>query len=1063
MEKSTSKALSFSLGITEKKKRKLEGGNMLKKGGFTDLVRKFIVPGLAIMLLVLMGLNVDKVSYANEGDKLGINPTPQSLTENGEGFLLTSVVGLVIGKETDTAAIREIEAALMAANVEKIERSNAGDPLPKTDVTIWIGGPSENEATAEVLESLNTQGPEELKEEGYVLVSEVDQNGHNQIILAGKDQVGTFYAAQTLKQMIQERSGDYWVPAVEIRDWPEMPIRGTIEGFYGPPWSHEDRLKQLQFYGENKMNTYIYAPKDDPYHRDRWREPYPEEELKALQALVNKANEDRVNFTFGISPGNTICFSDDNDFEALLAKAEAIWDLGVRSYAIFLDDIDPSLRCAADKGKFQGESNPPAAAQAYLLNRFNEEFLKTHEGAKRLITVPTDYSGNGTTVYREQFAESVDKDIIIMWTGEKVVSEEITSEGAEQVWNIFQHDLLVWDNYPVNDFDRDSLFLGPLVQRDKDLTDFGVVGLTANPMNEAEASKVSLYTIADYTWNPMDYDPEDSWERSIKSLGGDAADILRRFAENSYSSPINGKESLTLTPLIATFWAAYELNSTEDAATNLIAEFKKLQQISDDLQQNVENEKLLLEIAPYVEKLQLYGEAGEVAVQYLEAIRNDQTDQASAYQERLIALFNQTELIPQKIGQGVIRPFLLESALTLPPLELTLKPSIDAFWKAYESDDTNEVANNLITEFAELQQIAESVRKDLDDKEFLQAAEPYLRNLEVYGKAGEVAVQYLIAIKDGQTDKANEYKKSLRSLMVEAYKLPQEIGEQVIKPFLIKSMWDPSVVSYRMLDGVNRSRGGGEFIHYTPSYGDRTRTNNWGYEVTVVDDIVVSGGGNDSTIPRNGYVLSVHADDWLRDYAVVGANIQIEDGMVLVRIPKAEAVEISVKMNDKEMQNDVTVSDTETPVFTWEVNAGGSGSDKVTATFDGKAYEEGTTVDLAGKTGERKLIVTVTDKAGNKQEESYVINVTTSPTDMKSLVDRYEESGDIKNSETAHALQIHLVALERYEEQELAKKLVKHLQGLRVLLDHQIKNEFITQKVYDVFKTDTDYLIDKWK
>jgi hyaluronoglucosaminidase len=47
----------------------------------------------------------------------------------------------------------------------------------------------------------------------------------------------------------------------EIRDWPEMPIRGSIEGFYGPPWTHKDRLSQLEFYGENKQNTYIYAPK----------------------------------------------------------------------------------------------------------------------------------------------------------------------------------------------------------------------------------------------------------------------------------------------------------------------------------------------------------------------------------------------------------------------------------------------------------------------------------------------------------------------------------------------------------------------------------------------------------------------------------------------------------------------------------------------------------------------------------------------------------------------------------------------------------------------------------
>ncbi|WP_186439068.1 beta-N-acetylglucosaminidase domain-containing protein [Akkermansia muciniphila] len=56
------------------------------------------------------------------------------------------------------------------------------------------------------------------------------------------------------------------LPVGEIIDWPDIEFRGTVEGFYGTPWSHEARLSQLRFYGQNKMNTYIYGPKDDPYH-----------------------------------------------------------------------------------------------------------------------------------------------------------------------------------------------------------------------------------------------------------------------------------------------------------------------------------------------------------------------------------------------------------------------------------------------------------------------------------------------------------------------------------------------------------------------------------------------------------------------------------------------------------------------------------------------------------------------------------------------------------------------------------------------------------------------------
>ena len=50
-------------------------------------------------------------------------------------------------------------------------------------------------------------------------------------------------------------------------------LRGIVEGFYGTPWNFDIRADLLNFCGEYNLNAYIYAPKDDPYHRDKWREP----------------------------------------------------------------------------------------------------------------------------------------------------------------------------------------------------------------------------------------------------------------------------------------------------------------------------------------------------------------------------------------------------------------------------------------------------------------------------------------------------------------------------------------------------------------------------------------------------------------------------------------------------------------------------------------------------------------------------------------------------------------------------------------------------------------------
>ena len=112
------------------------------------------------------------------------------------------------------------------------------------------------------------------QDEGYFL-----RINEKEIVLAGNDEQGTYYAVQTLKQLINDNQ----LPVTEITDYPEVRFRGVVEGFYGTPWSHQARLRHLKFYGENKMNTYIYGPKDDPYHSSpNWRMRYPEKVAKLI-------------------------------------------------------------------------------------------------------------------------------------------------------------------------------------------------------------------------------------------------------------------------------------------------------------------------------------------------------------------------------------------------------------------------------------------------------------------------------------------------------------------------------------------------------------------------------------------------------------------------------------------------------------------------------------------------------------------------------------------------------------------------------------------------------------
>lgn len=150
-----------------------------------------------------------------------------------------------------------------------------------------------------------------------------------------------------------------------------MSIRGTIEGFYGAPWSNADRVSQFKFYGQNKMNTYIYSAKDDDYLRANWQTLYPADKLNDLKNLVESAVENHVNFVYAISPGLSIFNSDDkisdDNFNKLTAKAQQMYDIGVRSFAIFLDDI---------VNYSDSNRDYHTGAQIDLLNRFENEFVK---------------------------------------------------------------------------------------------------------------------------------------------------------------------------------------------------------------------------------------------------------------------------------------------------------------------------------------------------------------------------------------------------------------------------------------------------------------------------------------------------------------------------------------------------------------------------------------------------------------------------------------------------------------------------------------------------------------
>jgi hypothetical protein len=307
---------------------------------------------------------------------------------------------------------------------------------------------------------------------------------------------------------------------------------GVVEGFYGPPWSHQDRLDILRFMGRVGLTHYYYAPKDDPFHRHRWREQYPETDLARLRELAVVAREAGVQFVYAISPGETMVYADSGEYDTLKRKLDEIGALGVTAFAIFLDDVPPTLEHDADRRAFE----TVAQAHAHVINRLHEDLSTT--GATLAVTPTTYTDAWGDREYLRQLGELVVPEVPFFWTGIDVQPPEITAEQARAWGDLMSREPLIWDNYPVNDYARWRPFLGPLRRRGPDLS-ARTLGILSNPMNEAHASMIPLATLAEYARDPRSYDPAAAAERALVELYGEEAaqDLeswVRIYAEDGW-------------------------------------------------------------------------------------------------------------------------------------------------------------------------------------------------------------------------------------------------------------------------------------------------------------------------------------------------------------------------------------------------------------------------------------------------------------------------------------------------------------------------------------------------
>jgi hyaluronoglucosaminidase len=564
-----------------------------------------------------------------------VYPVPRQMALRTGRIPIGRQVTLVATAASDAAAVAETRRVLTASGAATIRVAQSSASPAAKGLTVYVG------ANAAAERSLHVSGAKALPAGGYVLAAGVAA-GRPVIVLDGVDTAGQFYASQTLRQLLVGRRD---LPSIAIRDWPSFPLRGVVEGFYATPWSTKTRLSALDFLGAHKLNLYIYTPKRDPLLRATWWKPYSRDALRTIGKLVDRANQNHVTFNFGISPGLSICYSSPTDEAKLTQKLKSVWNIGVRSFTVAFDDIDPQRpACDSDRQRFGTGDSALASAQAYLLNRV-DDFVARLPGSMPLIAVPTDYKGIDETPFKRTLAAALHADVVVQWTGRYGVSVTISGREAATARQLYAHPLLVWDNYFANDY-IPNLVLGAYEGRDSRLTD-SAMGVTVVPMGEPEASKIGLFTVADYAWNAAAYDSARSWEASLREFSrGDAKTLaaLRWFAGANYSTPLDPLPAPILSKATATFWTQWAAGDPS-AVPTLAQVLRSVRDSTSILRDRLWDLPFITEASPWLDGTNLWARAAIAALDALDARRKQLPDQATADEQAARTLRIQAESV----------------------------------------------------------------------------------------------------------------------------------------------------------------------------------------------------------------------------------------------------------------------------------------------------------------------------------------------------------------------------------------------------------------------------------
>ena len=566
----------------------------MKKGKENNVFRRALSVLMAVMLCISSYTFQPMQVQAAQLPEYEIYPIPHEVTYQEDSFIIRSQVNVVYDEGIDEATKDHIETILKEKGKTVVVSEQKRSDMTNVLVGIYD---SDDYVDTYVQETYAPDASLFEKIDAYYEVVDNDE-----IVILGKDTDAAFYGITTLKHIFAQMDGST-IRCLEMEDYADTQTRGFIEGYYGIPWSDEDRISLMEFGGEFKMTSYIFAPKDDPYHKGaQWRELYPQERLDEIKKMVDAGNAAKCRFVFTIHPfgGSTGVQAGtyEQDLQDLKDKFDQLYSIGVRQFGVLGDDV----------------GNLDRSVVIRLMNDL-QKWADEKGDVYDLVFCPAGYNHSWQGNYSElnEYDGGFDERIQIFWTGEAVCQPvEVKTldhfrrynlpEGTEE-----RRAPLFWLNWPVNDINAQRLMMGKgsLLHTDVDPQD--LKGVVTNPMQEAEASKVALFAVADYAWNVKAFDDDQSWADSFKYIDSDAGEELHTLAKHMSNPQPNNHglvlaESEELQPIVDAFKQAWESQDAAAIATQgevLKAELQEIADAADGFMARSQNEALKEELEPF--------------------------------------------------------------------------------------------------------------------------------------------------------------------------------------------------------------------------------------------------------------------------------------------------------------------------------------------------------------------------------------------------------------------------------------------------------------------------------